>query len=167
MVTVPVKHPPWARIMFTQWTGYLCWPAVFCPGQCWKDTLCLTLQLFLDSMVTPYFLFAFAITASPSLVSILFPHDNFHVHTVCLTWIRVPALQDSGQLVFWSRFRGASSKWYLLAFIKELVCFGLVLFLPFPKAYIRAYRSFKLWLSEKFRVNSFSLGIYVYLFKEI
>lgn len=49
---------------------------------------------------------------------------------------------------------------YLLALIKTLACSGLASFLPFPKACVRAYLSFKPWLSEKLKVNSFSLYLF-------
>lgn len=40
---------------------------------------------------------------------------------------------------------------YLLALITELACCGLAVFLPFPKAQIRACLSFKPYLSEELR----------------
>lgn len=43
---------------------------------------------------------------------------------------------------------------YFAALIKELVCSGLSLSLSFPKDHIKAYLFFKLWLSEKLKVNS-------------
>lgn len=139
MVTAPVKIPPSARIMFAQWTGCLCWPAVLCPGQCWKNTYCLPLQLFLDSTVTPHFLFALVITTSPSLVSILLSHYNFHVYSLfymreCLLFRTVGSLFPD-HLVWVPPVNGC-----LLVLMRELACSGLALFLPFPiSIYIFTY----------------------------
>lgn len=143
MVTAPVKNPPSARNMFAQQTGCLCWPAVLCPGQYWKNTQSLSLQLFLDSMVTPHFLFALVIMPPPSLVSTLFSHYNFHVQFIlhgleCLLFRTVGNLSPDNILGMASPVNG-----YLLNLIMKLACCRLALFLPSPKGHFGAYLSFK------------------------